>query len=141
MIAIHINHLAVIVASAVYFIIGGLWYAPFLFGKEWASLSGLSEEKRQENLKKGGGMATFFAISFVAGLVATYAIACILAGFQIHSIEYGALAGLLVGFSFVFTSIGTSYMFAGKPFKLTIIDAGYQVVALAIAGAILGGWQ
>ncbi len=141
MIAIHINHLAVIVASVVYFIIGGLWFAPFLFGKEWASLSGLSDEKRQENLKKGGGMATFLAISFVAGLVSCYALACIIVGFQIHTIEYGALAGLLVGFSFVFTSIGTSYLFAGRPFKLTIIDAGYPIIALGIAGAILGGWQ
>lgn len=140
MVAVHINHVAVIVASVVFFIIGGLWFAPPLFGKIWQKLTGLTDEKKVENLKKGG-MAFFLGMSFVAGLVASYALACIIGAFQITTAMYGALTGFLVGFSFVFTSTGTSYLFEGRPFKLTLIDSGYPIVALTIAGAILGIWH
>ncbi len=140
MVALHINHLAVIAASVVYFIIGGLWFSPILFSKVWQELIGLTEEKKQERLKKNN-MGFLLGMSFVAGLVASYALACIIGAFQVNSIVYGALTGLLVGVSFVFTSTGTSYLFAGRPFKLTLIDAGYPVVALTVAGAILGIWH
>lgn len=140
MVAVHINHLAVIAAAAVYFIIGGLWFSPILFSKAWQELIGLTEEKKQENLKKNN-MGFLLGMSFVAGLIACYALACIIGAFQINNLVYGALTGFLVGFSFVFTSTGTSYLFEGRPFKLTLIDSGYPVVALTIAGAILGIWH
>jgi hypothetical protein len=35
----HTNHLAVWIASAIYFVIGGLWYAPFMLGKKWMALT------------------------------------------------------------------------------------------------------
>ncbi len=140
MVAVHINHLAVIVASVVYFVIGGLWFSPMLFSKVWQELIGLTDEKKQENIKKGG-MGMFLGISFIAGLISCYALACIIGAFAVNNIVYGAITGFLVGFSFVFTSTGTSYLFEGRPFKLTLIDSGYPVVALTIAGAILGIWH
>lgn len=140
MIAVHINHLAVIISAVVYFIIGGLWFSPMLFSKPWQELIGLTDEKKVENLKKGG-MAFLLGMSFVGGLVASYAMACIIGAFQVTTLMYGVLTGFLVGFSFVFTSTGTSYLFEGRPFKLTLIDSGYPVVALTVAGAILGVWH
>ena len=44
-----INIWAVLVATAVYFVIGSLWYSPSLLGKAWLKSIG----KTQEELKMG----------------------------------------------------------------------------------------
>jgi len=48
-----INYLAVLVATVVNFVLGGLWYSPLLFGKKWMALMNVTEE---EIKKKGGGI-------------------------------------------------------------------------------------
>ena len=57
-----INIWAVLVATAVYFVIGSLWYSPFLLGKAWMKSIG----KTQEELKMGPHtMIGSIIISFV----------------------------------------------------------------------------
>ena len=46
----HINHFAVISAALATFVIGGLWYSPFLFYKAWMNASGL----REQDLRNAG---------------------------------------------------------------------------------------
>src|SRR5450432_2638262 len=33
----HVNWIAIVLGAIAYFIIGALWYSPFLFGKTWAA--------------------------------------------------------------------------------------------------------
>lgn len=133
----HLNHLAVWIASGVYFVIGGLWYAPFLFGKQWMALNRMSEDDRQTNLKAKGGMGVFLGLSFVGGVISIYALACVLTTAHVASIFNGMMMGLLLSFAFVFVPTAISNLFCMRSFKLTLIDAGYVVVALTISGAIL----
>ena len=53
----------------------------------------------------------------------------------------GLLLGLIVGIGFVATSHASHYSFQGRPLKLYLINTGYPVLMLAIAGSILGVWQ
>lgn len=138
---VHINHLAVWVASAIYFVIGGLWYAPFLFGRQWRKLIRISEADRVADLKTKGGMGMFLGVSFAGGVISLYALACILSAAQITTVANSSLTGLLVGIAFVFVPTTVSNLFGMRSFKLTLIDAGYVVFALTISGAILGAWQ
>jgi hypothetical protein len=68
----HINYLAVLAAAVSTFIIGGLWYSPFLFQTAWMRANGFSEA----DLRKGGE-ATIFGLAFVCSLI----MAAMLAGF------------------------------------------------------------
>jgi hypothetical protein len=36
--------------------------------------------------------------------------------------------------------LGVIYLFEQRPFKLWLIDAGYQVVNFAAMGAVIGAW-
>jgi len=139
--SVHINHLSVWFATAVYFIIGGLWYAPFLFGRKWMALNRFSEADRAANLKAKGGMGMFLGISFTGGAISIYALACLLSAAQITTVANATLTGLLVGIAFVLVPTTVSNLFSMRSFKLTLIDAGYVVLALTISGAILGAWQ
>ena len=47
------NYLAVFVAAVVVFIIGYLWYSPFLFGNLWMKLSNISIKDVNKSKKKG----------------------------------------------------------------------------------------
>lgn len=64
--------------------------------------------------------------------------AVLLAALQVETVLCGAFLGLVIGMGFVFTLAGTTGLFASTPFKLHLIDNGYHVVGLTIAGAILG---
>jgi len=50
-------------------------------------------------------------------------------------VRIGALAGLLPA-----ACIALNYAFEARPLSLWLINAGYAIVGLAIAGAIIGGW-
>lgn len=139
--AVHVNHLAVGIASVIYFVIGGLWYAPFLFGKQWMVLNRMSEDDRVANLNAKGGMGVFLGASFVGGVISVYALACILSAAQIVTVPNAMLTGFLLSIAFVFVPSAVSNLFCMRSFRLTLIDSGYVVFALTICGAILGAWQ
>ncbi len=41
----HLNWLAIVVAALSTFLIGGLWYSPLLFGKQWMSENNFTEDE------------------------------------------------------------------------------------------------
>jgi hypothetical protein len=51
------------------------------------------------------------------------------------------LYGFLIGIFFISTSYGINMIYQRKSFLLWAIDSGYQVLYLAISGAILGAWR
>ncbi|MCI4427830.1 MAG: DUF1761 domain-containing protein, partial [Burkholderiales bacterium] len=68
-----LNFVAIVVAAAVTFLLGGLWYSPILFAKAWMREAGLSEaQTRQAN------MARTFGLSGLAALVMAFNLAAFL---------------------------------------------------------------
>ncbi len=53
----------------------------------------------------------------------------------------GALAGLLAGIGLSAAPIVTTFLFESRPVRLMLIDGGYHVCAMTLAGAIIGAWQ
>ena len=134
----NINFLALIVAALASFAFGALWYSPVLFSKIWQREVGLSEE----TLAKAN-MALVFGSSFLLILAMNFGLAIILQGHASREISAlsGALYGFLIGLFFIATSVGINMIYQRKSFTLWAIDAGCQVIYLAISGAILGAWR
>ena len=130
-----LNWVAVVVSALSAFVIGGLWYGP-LFGKAWQSLSGISDDDIQQ-----GHPAKIYGGAFVLTLVAAIGIGMLLQLHPAPDLGFGLKVGILVGLAFVATSFGINYLFASKPLRLYLIDAGYMVVLMSIIGAILGAWR
>ena len=130
-----LNWLAIVVAAMSAFAVGGLWYGP-LFGKAWQTLSGLSDEDIQQ-----GHPGKVYGGAFVLNLVAAFGMGMVM---QLHpspDLGSGLAVGSLIGGAFVATTFGINYLFAQKPLRLYLIDAGYMVVLLTIMGAILAVWR
>lgn len=126
-----VKPLAVVVAALSGFMVGGLWYGP-IFGKPWLAATGFTAEQ----LKRDGSPMRSYLTAFVANLIGAYALAAVL-GADVGTMD-GAFAGLFVGLAWVATAFATSYAFENRGMPLLMINAGYQVVALMVTGAVIG---
>ena len=135
---VDINYLAVFVAAVVYYIGGALWYSPLLFGKTWMGLVGLNEEKIKEGQKEAWKSYLTAAIS---AILISYGIARVEGYLNVITIGGGLHAGFWAWICFVVTTMATNNSFAGRPFKLLIIDSGYHLYGFVVMGIILAVWK
>lgn len=130
-----INHLAVWVTVVILTVLGFLWYGP-LFGDTWMDMVGLDPATVEANPPGAGVWIT----NIIATVVPVYVLAWLFVQLGVDNLLRGALIGLAIAFAFVFLSRMTSNMFADAPYGLTWITGGFDMVAMAISGAILGAW-
>ena len=129
-----INYWAVLVAAVSSFIVGAIWYGPFILGKAWQAAVGLTDEELQK-----ANMARKFGLAFVLSVLITYGMAMFFAGqadFQ-DGLMYGAMTALF----FVIPSMGINSLFEHHSLKLFLINAGYNLITYLVIGGILGAWH
>ena len=134
----HVNWLAVLVATAAYFVLGALWYSKVLFGSKWAQLVKL--DMNDPNLKKGiGGM---MVSTFVLMLVVCFGLEILIVkvGFAQEPI-YGIELGLLTGITFAATAVSINYVYENRPTNLYLINNGYHVLGHVLAATIIVLWR
>jgi hypothetical protein len=130
-----LNHAAVIVASLATFFLGALWYSPVLFGKAWAK-----ENKFTDEEIKSVSKARMLGWSLLFSVIMAYNLALFLNDTN-TDLAWGATAGFLVGFGWVFMSIGIIGVFENRSWKYIWINGGYKITAFTIMGLIIGGWR
>jgi hypothetical protein len=128
-----LNIWAIVAAAISAFVIGGLWYAPFLLGSAWKRANGFTGDPRAAGPKG-------FTIAFLLSLVMAVNLAMFLNA-PTTTLAFGATAGLLAGAGWVATGIGIVAVFEHRSLKYVLINGGYLTVALTVMGAILGGWR
>ena len=131
----HINLLAVLVAALSTFVIGGLWYSPALFGRAW-----MRENQFTDADVAGFSKARSFGGSVVLALVMSLNLAFFLAA-DGTDLVWGMTAGALAGVGWVAAAIGIIGLFENRSWTYLGINAGYQIVAFTVMGAILGAWR
>jgi hypothetical protein len=128
-----INFLAVLVAAASSFVLGGVWYSPMLFGAAWQREAG-------DTLKPGEGHPfKVFGVSFVFALIAAVVYAWIMP--PVAAPGQALAQGLAVGAGLVAASFGINYQFANRSAKLLMIDGGYHTLQFGIYGVVIGLWR
>ena len=126
--------LSVVVAGVVSWVIGAAWYSPVLFSKPWQTEVGLSDEQ----ITTGTPMAVVFGLSLVLMIVMAFGLSFVI---MAHGPDitwtHGAFHGMMTGIFFAATSMGINYLYQRRSIKLYLIDGVYQVLFLAVSGAIL----
>jgi hypothetical protein len=131
---VDLNWIAIIVAAIIPIVLGALWYSPVLFAEPWMRAVGRTREEL-------GNAAFGYLLSAIGALVSSYALARIIKWAEVDDLWNGALVGILVWVGFVATVLAVTTYFGGRPRVLWMINAGYQLVALVLMGAILGAWD
>lgn len=123
------NLLAILVAAAAGFLVGGLWYGP-LFGKIWMAENGFTEEEL-----KTANMLKIYGLTFAFSVLSAVFLGHLLAFFDTNTRSTLMIStGIALGY--IVPAIGTNYLFARKSAKLFAIDAGYWVVFYAAMGLV-----
>ena len=129
-----INWPAVLVAALSAFLVGGLWYAPPVFGSAWMADSKLTEDDvKTGNKRKIFGFTAVFSLIMAANLAMFLAQPTTTAG-------WGAAAGFLAGI-WTFCAIAIHSLFELKNWRYIFVNGGYSVVSLTLMGAIIGLWR
>jgi hypothetical protein len=129
-----LNIWAILVATIVAFMLGGLWYSPAVFGKVWKRANGFGPNEPP----KAGGAQMLLAV------VLTLVMAVNLAMFLNDpktTLAWGATAGLLAGFGWVMMGMGIVCIFERRPLSYLLVNGGFLTVVLVVMGAIIGWWR
>lgn len=131
-----VNYLAVVISAAAYWLLGALWYSPVLFARVWTRNIG----KTEEQLKEGFSYLAF-VWSYVWSFVAAYGVARLMIWCGGNSATDGFMVGLLIAVTFILAPMIINNLFERRPRSLLSINAAYHMLALIIAGVIIGAWR
>ena len=136
-----INYLAILAAGVSNMILGYLWYGP-LFGKQWIVWSGMNQQGL--DAAKTKGVAKSYVLMFLGALVMAYVLAHVIVFGGTYTQTTGISAGISsavwswLGFIAPVT-LGT-VLWDNKPWKLWVLNNGYNLVGLILMGIILSLW-
>lgn len=126
------NHAAVWVIVVLGQVIPAVWYG--MFAEPWMDLNGLTMEDAT-----GGGVSPYI-VSIITSIAFAYMLAWVYIRMNVSTLADGLKTGFIMGFPIAILGNMTVNMFSFRPYALTWIDGGVNLVIWIVAGAILGAW-
>lgn len=137
-----INWWAVLVATFLNMVVGGLWFNPKTFFPIW--WKGLG--KTEKDTPGGESMNLVWAMTVLSAFVQSVAMALMVRAMGgLMSGGVSALSGMGTGFMLWLGFVAPTYllnkMFAGHGLKIWAIETGEHLINFVIAGLIFGAWH
>ncbi len=134
-----VNYLAILVATGVAFMFGGIWYG--VLANQWMAAAGI-DKATIEASGKAGKTTWLMVRAFACQLVMAWVLAGLIGhlGSDQVTAYNGVISGAFVWLGFVATTIAVNHGFQMQPVKLTMIDAGHWLGVLLILGGIIGAF-
>lgn len=127
------NWIAVIISAIVYFILGGLWFLPSIFGKQNDDALGFMRPVAWKPTRE------YFIVPFFTCLLTTIGVSVLLNAIKPESISDSILSGLILG---VFIALPVSLVNAinpkvSKPTKYGLITGLYHIIGIILSTIII----
>lgn len=131
-----LNWLAVLVATAAYFALGGIWYARPVFGGAWQRAGGIE-------VPEGTPSAKYYVGPLITCFVMTVATAMLAFSTASSTVGEGLVLGIVVGvgYALMLSILGGLFENRPEPWTYVAIGGGYHVVGLLIVGVIVSIWD
>ena len=128
---------AVGAATAAHYLLGAVWYAPPVFGRQWAQAIGFTA---LEDYRAGPAL---YVGPLCGSVLAAVATATLARAAGARTLAEGVSLGLLVGSGY---GVGLSATYAvapnnPRPGRLLAITGAYQVVGCSLLGGIVAAWS
>ena len=140
---IKINMIAVLVAVAVNFFLGFIWYTP-LFGKAWGKEMGYDSNEKPDKSVMIKGLAFMIIGNFLFAWVLAHNIAAwqFVPGIkEMGPLHYGLIAAVFTWLGFYFPRQLGSTVWEKHSWKLFWINTGYDLLSLLVVSLILTCWM
>jgi len=132
-----ISLLSVVTAAIVAFIIGALWYSPFMFGRKWMALANINNLDMATTRRAGVGK--LYSVHFIFIVVSLAILGFIISASRSVTAVDGAIWGMLVWIGFSVPTGLTRCLWEKCPIGLFFIDTINMLIGLVIGGAIIAG--
>src|ERR1700736_1238611 len=132
-----INHPAVLILVAVYFLIGWGWYA--VFGEMWLHY----HAKTMTDIERTHNVGAY-VMAIVGSIFVNYALAWLIGRLNAASAVKGLKIAMICWFAFLFIEYATICVFSAfetNPWPLVFIDMGRPFLGFAVSGVVLGAWR
>lgn len=134
---VEINFVGVLAATLVSMVVGGLWYSKAVFGKEWAKLAKINENKSKKDAPKA--LVGMLALSLVMAYILAHVTYLSSSFFAEYSYQGAAISSSLwMWIGFVVPIVSSDSLFNQAPWKLTFIQLGNWLVTLVGMGLVIG---
>ena len=134
---VHVNYTAVFVAAIAVFVLGWLWYSPFLFYKPWMRARGIDPVAAMAGAKMPGGK---LVIELLRCIVLAYVIARFAALLGISSWMGAVHFGFLLWIGFPVILLIGSVLWDNTPVKVAAIHSGDWLVKMLVIPIIVSVW-
>ena len=132
-----INYVAVLVAAAASFVVGGIWYGA-LFAKTWVRLHGFNKADLDRMAKQ---QPRNFAAFFAGDLVTCIVLSLVIGSLDVRSALNGLALAMVVWVGFQLPQCLSKALAGNKPIAIFGIDMSHQLASLAVMGLIIGAWR
>jgi hypothetical protein len=113
-------------------LVGFVWFSPPLFEMTWLAEIGRSREQVQAD------SPVKYLVGFVGALLEAYILAGLIDIMGGASVSRGVLVAVVIWVSFVATTSAANFAFAGRSFRLWLLENGNHLITLLVMGVILG---
>ena len=128
-----VNWLAVAIAFIVSFAFGWWFYSPAGLWNTWKEAAGITREQME-----GASMGAAFGGTIAANVLGVILLAILMAQLEAETWLDGLLLGAIIGLVYRAGAHALHNGFAIRSPKVTLLDGLHDVVALALAGTVLG---
>lgn len=132
-----VNWLPVLAATAVLYLLGGLWYSPAVFGSRWRAGVGF---RPPEGWRPG---PVLYLAPLAGCFVVTLATELLVTVTDAHSLTDGVALGLIVGLGYGAAVAGVDATAPShpRPGTLALITGAYWTIGLVLVAVILSVWR
>lgn len=128
-----VRWVGVVVATLAAFLVGFLWFHERVLGAAWARLAGVDLADRD-------GMGRRLTIAVIVTALTVVVMNVLMAELLVTSVVGGLVFGAFIGLVMRLLNLLFHDAFERRPVSLTLINGAHDVVALAVAGAVLGAF-
>jgi hypothetical protein len=141
----HVNYLAVFVASIASMVVGFVWYSMPLFGNLWLRIIGKDKSSQAEAEQMRNETKPYFALVYISAFIGAAILARFMLWLGAMTLGGGLRTAFFAWLGFTLPVTLGNALFSGKDKKLVwpmfFVQAGHELAALLVCGAILGAWM
>ncbi len=133
----NLNYIVIVIAAVVGMALGIVWHSPFAFGKLWLKYAGWTEEHLRAKKAKQSMVAVNVAMT-VGMLAQAFILAALFKSLIVVGLGGILLVALCVWIGFAVPVHLGNYLYGGDSWQFFLIEAGYQLVAIAAMALVIG---
>jgi hypothetical protein len=129
-----VGYLIVVLAAVVAYAFSAVWYT--VLSKRWMAAAGIPMDASGRPLGNRSMMP--FLVGFIAQLLVAGMMRHIFVQSGLNTPLLGLMGGLGIGLFLITPWVTMNYAFAGRPYKLSVLDGVIAVVGCTIMGLVFG---